>query len=44
VRDLCEKAREVLVQESNVQPVPCPVRLANASPFCSLAHVQPQLK
>eukprot|EP00037_Helgoeca_nana_P013539 m.124762 g.124762 ORF g.124762 m.124762 type:complete len:304 (+) comp22090_c3_seq1:154-1065(+) len=25
VKDLCEKAREVLVKESNVQPVPCPV-------------------
>eukprot|EP00035_Acanthoeca_spectabilis_P020677 m.434102 g.434102 ORF g.434102 m.434102 type:complete len:304 (+) comp17661_c0_seq1:174-1085(+) len=25
VKDLCEKAREILVKESNVQPVPCPV-------------------
>ena len=25
VRTLCEKAREILLQESNVQPVKCPV-------------------
>lgn len=25
MKDLCEKAREILVKESNVQPVPCPV-------------------
>jgi len=25
VKDLCEKAREILIEESNVQPVACPV-------------------
>jgi len=25
VKDLCEKAREILIEESNVQPVSCPV-------------------
>lgn len=25
VKNLCDKAREILIEESNVQPVKCPV-------------------
>ena len=32
VRALCDKAREILVQESNVQPVRCPVTVGFSKP------------
>lgn len=42
VKSLCEKAKEILAQESNVQPVRCPVTVCGER-SASHAHVRLQV-
>ncbi len=42
VKALCAKAREILVDESNVQRVDAPVTVREGALFCLRAHARPK--